>query len=204
MVRQLKKSKYIIGAISASLFIISGCGSAPVSNSSVAKQVSGTTANSSEPLGNEQSSVTGPGITTNGTTNVQNTQTNLLFQTTLTLPNGEVVTPDHSVRWKDLSIQLLITSLPPSYVSSERYAVVVGNHSEIISHETVSTSAGKATLVLNDRTPPAASQSTTSTYEYWVIVYGDEYAYAIDATIVGNRNNAKSEVMRLLRQWKVP
>lgn len=137
-------------------------------------------------------------------TAVQKAQTNPLFQTSLTLPDGKVVTPNHSVRWKNLFIQLLITSLPPSYVTKERYATVVGNHSAVISHETVSTSAGKATLVFNDRTPPAASQSTTATYEYWVIVYRSQYAYAIEATIVGNRNNEKSEVLGLLRLWKVP
>jgi hypothetical protein len=64
--------------------------------------------------------------------------------------------------------------------------------------------AGKADLVLNKRTPTAASQSTAATYEYWVILYGNEYTYAIEAIIVGNKDKAKSEVLELLKNWKIP
>jgi hypothetical protein len=200
--KQFKKLKFIIAGISATLLMLSGCGSTPVSNSSTANQASENTANSSKPLGSTQSSATSNEILTKGTTNFQSTQTSPLFQTTLALPNGKVVTPNHSVRWEDLSIQLLVTSLPPSLV--EGYKAVVGNHSTVISHETIPTSAREATLVLNERTPPAASQSSKTTYEYWVVAYGSQYAYAIDAIIVGSQSNAKSEVMELLNHWKVP
>ena len=131
-------------------------------------------------------------------------KTNPLFQTALKLPNGKVITPNQTVQWKDLAIQLLVTSLPPSYVTTNKYVTVVGNHSTIISHKTITTSAGQATLVLNKRTQPAASKSSAVTYEYWVIIYGSQYAYAIDATVIGNLNKAKSEVIQLSQQWSVP
>ena len=166
--------------------MLSGCGNSFVSNSSVGKK----------------STLTGNETAINNTTDNPQPQTNPLFQTILTLPNGEVVEPNRPVRWKDLSIQLLVTRLP--HLKADGYKEVVGNHSTIISHKTISTSAGKATLVLNERTPPAASQSTSPTYEYWVIFYGGEYAYAVDAIIIGNRDRAKSEIMELLNHWKVP
>lgn len=126
------------------------------------------------------------------------------FQTSLTLPNGKVIKQtNQSVRWKNLSIQLLITSLPPAPASKEGYRTIIGNHSTIISHEKVSTSAGKAKLVLNKRTQSAAAHSKETTYEYWVVVNKSHYAYAIKATIVGKRNNARNEVIQLLNQWKV-
>lgn len=175
--------RLLIGTLGASLLILSGCGS--LSGSAHATSRSKDTAHQ-------------------GTTLHQKRPTNEWFQTSLTLPNGKVVTPEHSVRWKDVSIQLLITSLPPSYVKHERYFLVVGNHSQVLSHERVSSSAGKVMLVLNERTPPAAADSTIATYEYWVIAYGSRYTYAIDATIVGNRSRAKREIMSFLHKWRVP
>ena len=131
----------------------------------------------------------------------QKTQPNPLFTTTLTLPNGKIILPDHSFRWKDISVSLLVTSLP---THSPKYAEIVGNHSTVLSRATIFTSAGTATLVLNKRTPSAASQSTTPRYEYWVIVYGSKYAYCIDATVLGNRNKARNEVLQLSNNWNVP
>jgi hypothetical protein len=129
---------------------------------------------------------------------------NSLFQTSLKLPNGDVVKPNKTVKWKDLSIQLIVTSLPSQMSSPDKYIGIIGNHSTIINHEKVSLSGGKADLVLIKRTSPAASQTTKETYEYWVIAYGSQYAYAIDATIIGNKDKAKNEVMTLLKTWKVP
>lgn len=130
----------------------------------------------------------------------QQSQRNPLFDTTLKLPNGQTITPSRSVRWKDLNVILQIQDTP---VNSPRYLGIVGNQSTVLSHTSVSTSAGTATLVLNERTPPAAAQSTTPTYEYWVIVYRSQYAYAIEAVVIGNQNHAKSEIMDLLNNWKV-
>jgi alpha-tubulin suppressor-like RCC1 family protein len=133
----------------------------------------------------------------------ETTQTNPLFDTSLLLPNGQVVIPDqlvgktvinHSVRWKDLLISLQISS-PGG---------ILGNHSTVLSHTKVSTSAGIGTLILNERTPPAAAESTTPTYEYWVILNRSQYAYAIEATVIGNLDKAKNEVVELLNSWKVP
>lgn len=85
-------------------------------------------------------------------------QVNPLFDTTLTLPTGQIVTSSHAVHWKDLKVTLQIQGVPPM---PERYASIIGNHSSVLSHTTVSTSAGPATFVLNSRTPPAAAQSST-------------------------------------------
>ncbi len=137
----------------------------------------------------------------NSTTSNQNPLTNPLFDTTLTLPNGQTISPNQTVQWKDLFISLQIQSIPNH---SPKYLEVIGNHSTVLSHSNVSTSAGTATIVLNERTPSAAAHSTTPTYEYWVIVYGSQYTYAIEATVNGKRNNAKNEVMELLKNWKVP
>lgn len=138
------------------------------------------------------------------TTTNQSRSSNPLFLTKLTLPTGQVVTPLHPVKWKNLDISLQIPSLPPPQAGPQDYLAIIGNHSSVLSHSTVQTSAGPATLVLNDRTPPAAANSTTPTYEYWVIVYGSQYTYAIDATVIGDRKAAKSEVMSLLHNWTVP
>jgi len=129
-----------------------------------------------------------------------------LMQTTLKLPDGKVIEPLQPVRWKDLSLQLIVTSLPPvdQNDSGYGYQSIISNHSTAVSTETVTTSAGEGTLVLCETTPPAASGSTDVTYSYWVIVYGSQYAYAIDAAILGNKNDAKNEVLNLLNGWKVP
>ena len=159
---------------------------------------SSNTTTSSVPVVSKTSNVKSNEITK------QSVQTNPLFDTSLVLPNGQVVTPDqlegqtvinHSVRWKDLLISLQISS-PGGWV--------IGNHSTVLSHSSVSTSAGTATLVLNERTPPAAAESTTPTYEYWVISNRSQYTYAIEATVIGNLDKAKNEVMELLNSWKVP
>ncbi len=129
---------------------------------------------------------------------------NSLFQTSLTLPNGEVIKPNKSVKWRDLSIQLLVTSLPSQMSSTEKYKEIIGNHSTITNHEIVNLFEGKADLVLSKRTSPSASQITNETYEFWVITYGSQYSYAIEATIIGNKDEAKNEIMELLKNWKVP
>jgi hypothetical protein len=198
--RKSLNSRYVTGVLCGSLLILSGCGSTSLSHPSSTKQISSRT-NSVTLLKSKKPSNTKNHAATNNMNEGQSAETNL-FQTTLRLPNGKVITPNHTVDWKDLYIQLIVTSLPPS--TTNGFEAVVGNHSTIISHQTVSTPAGKATLVLDQRTAPAASKSTTPTYEYWVIVYGNQYAYAIDAMVSGNLNNAKSNVMGLLKQWKVP
>lgn len=130
--------------------------------------------------------------------------TNSLFKTSLTLPNGAVVKPQHPVQWKDLSIQVIVTSLPSANSSKERYKAIIGNHSTLISHEKVNTSAGKAMRVLSKRTGPAASKSKNQDYEYWLIRYGAQYTYAVKATVNGNLQKAKNEMTLLMKHWKVP
>lgn len=174
--------------------MISGCESTSVSQAS---QKAGKSFNSSQ---NKESQT----VQVNTKTNSQTAQSNPLFQTTLTLPNGVIISTDKVVKWKDLSIQLLVTNLPAPSNTTDGYKEIIGNHSTIISHEVVKTSAGNAVLVLNERTPPAATKSIVPTFEYWVIVYGRQYTYAINATIIGNREKAKSEIFSLLNRWKAP
>ncbi|QSO47348.1 hypothetical protein [Alicyclobacillus mengziensis] len=130
-----------------------------------------------------------------------NVSGNPLFNTSLTLPNGQTVTTK-PVSWKDLKINLLVTSLPPN----QDYAAIVGNNAKIISHENVSTPAGPATFVYFQRTPPAAASGTGSalTNEFYVISYGQQYAYVIQATVTGDASTAKSELISLLQGWDVP
>jgi hypothetical protein len=130
-----------------------------------------------------------------------NVSGNPLLNTSLTLPDGQTVTTK-PVAWKDLKLTVLATSLPPS----QNYAAVVGNHANIISHKNVSTSAGLATFVYFQRTPPAAASGTESTLtnDFYVISYGRQYAYVIQATATGNVSTAKSELMSLLQGWTVP
>ncbi|KLU62373.1 hypothetical protein CEB3_c12340 [Peptococcaceae bacterium CEB3] len=173
--------------------MVSGC-SATVRPTSVSNA-----GNSLSLAGRESGSV--DNVKGEGVAGIHDMQANPLFRMTLTLPNGQIVTRDHPVTWKDILIWLQIPSLP---TQSPRYAEILGNHSTVLSHSTVSTSAGPATLVLNKRTPPAAAQSTTPTYEYWVIAYRSQYAYAIEATVIGDRLKAKNEVMELVRNWQVP
>jgi hypothetical protein len=192
MKRQRWLSAIAVGLTST--MILGGCSVSSQSPSSPTNANSANTATTKNNLVANASETTNP-----------NLQTNPLFNMSLTLPNGQTLTPTNPglpVRWKDLEITLVIPDLPSH---SPKYLEIVGNHSTVLSHTTISTSAGTATLVLNERTPPAADQSSVPpTYEYWLIVYGSPYAYAIDATIVGNRNNAKSEVMELVNNWKVP
>ena len=117
------------------------------------------------------------------------------------LPNGNTVTTK-PVTWKNLKLALWVTSLTPN----QDYPGIVGNNANIISHEDVSTSAGLATLVHFERTPPAAASGTGSTpiNEFYVISYGRKYAYVIQATVTGNASAAKSELMSLLQGWNIP
>lgn len=125
---------------------------------------------------------------------------NPLFNTSLMLPNGHTVTTKPET-WKNLKLDLLVT-LPPN----QDYAAIVGNNANIISHENVSTSAGEATFIYFQRTPPAAASGTGNTLmnEFYVISYGSQYAYVIQATVTGNVSAAKSELMSLLQGWKIP
>ncbi len=189
------QQQYLLSVIAIGLtstMILSGCSSANQSASS-------GKINSTNVAATKNGSVENASVNNN-----QSSKANPLFNTNITLPNGQTVTSNISagaVRWKDIEVRLEIQSIPSH---SPKYPEIVGNHSTILSHTNVSTSAGTATLVLNERTPPAAAKSTTPTYEYWVIVYKNQYAYCIVATVIGNRNNAKNEVMELLNNWKVP
>ncbi|MCF8564626.1 hypothetical protein LLE49_07690 [Alicyclobacillus tolerans] len=196
---EIRSSKQVImnTTIFFAVFFLYGCTTQPSS-------INNTVTNKTAVLIRRQPPSTDNKVGIKTANEVQKVQVNPSLQTTLKLPNATIIAPNQTVQWKDLSIRLLVTSLPPSYVTTERYASVVGNHSTTVSHNTITTSAGKATLVLNKRTQPAASKSTAVTYEYWVIVYGSQYAYAIDATVIGNLNKARNEVIQLSQQWKVP
>lgn len=130
---------------------------------------------------------------------------------TLLLPNGKVLTtayPDlRGVRWKDVEVALLALGVPPHHPYGQS---VVGNHSDILSQKYMSTFNGEVWFALNKRTPPAASQNTKATYEYWVAVErtgrstGHNIDYCLEAVVVGNRARAQQEVRQLLSGWMVP
>ena len=87
---------------------------------------------------------------------------------------------------------------------------MVGNHSQIISQQFISTPNGKAWFAFNKRTLPAASHSTKATYEYWVAIErtspstAGQVDYCIEATVIGSLKKAKEEVLQLIENWKVP
>ncbi|RIV22750.1 hypothetical protein D2Q93_09225 [Alicyclobacillaceae bacterium I2511] len=153
---------------------------------------------------NNQLTVTGLAT---GMPTENNSQTNPLFITMLTLPDGQIVKPDPPssvVHWKNLTLSLLVTSLPPANSGLNGYFGIVGNHATIISHQRVFTALGSAMLIYFQRTQPAAAQSNAVTNEYYVIFYGSQYAYVLDVIFNGNIDTAKSEIMGLLPYWKLP
>jgi hypothetical protein len=132
-------------------------------------------------------------------------QSNPSFDTRLTLPDEQVVKSDgRTVHWKDLTLSLSVTSLPPTNAGIDGYLSIVGNHATIISHQSVSTSAGSAMLIYFQRSQPAAAQSSAVTNQYYVIFLGSQYAYVLNAVPSGNSKTAKSEVIGLLPHWKLP
>jgi hypothetical protein len=128
----------------------------------------------------------------------------------LLLPNGTVLSTSseaEATRWKDIEIHLLMTAVPPAHPYGQ---AVVGNHSQILSQEFISTPNGQAWFALNERTPPAAEQSGNATYEYWVAIERTSAStrynidYCIEAVVTGSRSEARAEVLQLLAGWKVP
>lgn len=129
----------------------------------------------------------------------------------LRLPNGTLLTTQKGdiaqVKWKDLDVSLQLLGVPSLYPYGQS---VVGNHSQIISQQFISTPNGKAWFAFNKRTPPAASHSTKATYEYWVAMErtspstAGQVDYCIEATVIGSLKKAKEEVLQLIANWKVP
>ncbi len=130
---------------------------------------------------------------------------------TLLLPNGVLLSTQPGspmqAKWKDIEVSLQLSGVPSQHPYDQS---VVGNHSQIIHQSYIKTPNGKAWFALNERTPPAASESTKVTYEYWValertsVTIGYNLDYCIKATVVGNLNRAKQEVLQLVGNWKVP
>lgn len=177
----------LVGAVALSLLTTSGCATA-IAHTAVNKPGAEVSA---KPASNRTTPTTQP--------------SNPLFDTTLTLPDGQIVKSDgRTVHWKDLTLNLRVTSLPPANAGIDGYLSIVGNHATIISHQSVSTYAGSAMLVYFQRSQPAAAQSSTVTNEYYVIFLGTQYAYVLDALPNGNSTTAKSELIGLLPQWKLP
>ena len=130
---------------------------------------------------------------------------------TLQLPNGVLLSTQAGsplqAKWKDIEVSLQLPGVPPQYPYDQS---VVGNHSQIIHQSFIKTPNGKAWFALNERTPPAASHSSKVTYEYWVALERTSMTtsynvdYCIKATVVGNLQKAKQEVLQLVGNWKVP
>lgn len=130
------------------------------------------------------------------------------FASQLTLPSGRVLKAGYGTKWRDIAVALLIEGVPRN--SPYGYALV-GNHSNILQQSFIETPVGRAYFVLNERTPPAASGSTTPTFEYWIAVFrpyrkdpSQDLAYSIVAQIIGRRRQARAEVLELTRHWRIP
>ncbi|MCO7125382.1 hypothetical protein NIE88_06325 [Sporolactobacillus shoreicorticis] len=126
------------------------------------------------------------------------------FNVTLRLPNEKIVTERHPGKWNDLFIQFTAADIPKGSSNSDVHAYTISNHSSIVSDETIATSAGKADLSLSKREQPAAAHSSAAAYEFWVIIYGQEHAYAIEAVFSGRQSAAKNSLLNLLQNWHVP
>lgn len=128
---------------------------------------------------------------------------------TLRLPNGHVLTTktggDSVAKWKDIEVTVEVLGVPAAYPYGQS---ITGNHSQIISHQFIHTRDGTAWFAFNEQTPPAAAKSKKVTYEYWVALKRkgptSTVDYCIEATVIGNREMAKKEVLQLLAGWQVP
>jgi len=86
----------------------------------------------------------------------------------------------------------------------------IGNHSILLSSESVDLPLGKAILGIVERTQPAAANDPTVTTEYWVIVTRDDPSYSggklvycLVGTVTGEKTAAKDELMQVAQTWKL-
>ncbi len=128
---------------------------------------------------------------------------------TLRLPDGSALSSAGAVQarpWQDVAVRLSAMGA----LAGQPYGLyVVGNESRIVRQELIKTPDGRAWFALT-RTPPSAEPFGPTTYSYWVVVArpsrspGIDIDYCVKATVTGNRQKAKAEVLDLLAGWKVP
>jgi hypothetical protein len=137
-----------------------------------------------------------------------------LYDQSLVFPDGKVITSSdqEAYNWKGLSIRLCSPMTDGSFDTLAQTEVVLANHCQIVSRQPINLALGQATLVLVDRTPPAASGLNMVTHECWLILFhpdpekdGDQIAYAIWARL-GNvsSSDATSEILQLAKGWNIP
>ena len=112
--------------------------------------------------------------------------------------------------YKGMNIGLLVEGV----ADNDRYGLaLVGNHAQILAARFIQTPVGVAYLAVSERTPPAASGSDQTQYQYWIAVYranpqrpGNDLAYCIVATLLSGTPNTvdRSALLSLLDHWQVP
>lgn len=125
------------------------------------------------------------------------------------LPDGTVIEADKgSVAWQDVDLSLTTIGFAKS---NDPIRSIIGNHSVIVTKDLVDLKAGKAALVLVERSEPAASGSVAKTYEYWLIVNRDDpqrsdtgLAYSLVGVITGDQQKARAEMLTVGQSWVLP
>lgn len=128
---------------------------------------------------------------------------------TLRLPDGRVLSSAGAAQataWQDVAVRL---SVVPALAGDPYGPYVVGNESRVLRQEHIMTPDGRAWFALA-RTLSAADPYRPTTYAYWVVMAkpsgspGIDSDYLIKATVTGNRQKARAEVLDLLAGWRVP
>jgi hypothetical protein len=160
-----------------------------------------TAAGSSQPSGT-QAGTPGAGVVETAAVNQS-----------LALPGGKTLTAQETngVQWQGLDLKLLAVGVG----TTDPIGSAVGNHATVVSQEPVTLSAGAATLVLVERSQPAAAQATAGTaaasQEYWLIVLRSypgrtdmNLAYVLQASFSGAPADARAQILDLAKGWQLP
>ena len=192
IVLPLSRRNIIVGITCVLIqFAMAGCGVSTPDHSKPVTQSNQTAQSSDENA-----------TSANRTTANAMPSTDTIPEATLQLPNHHVIRGEETAyRYKDLSLMLHLFTTAAAHPYS--YSLV-GNHSQIIFQRYIHVPAGRAYFALNERTQPAAAQSSAVTYEYWIAIYRHGYDYAVEGIVIGNRHLALGEMLQLVQGWKVP
>jgi len=96
-----------------------------------------------------------------------------LYQTQLTLPDGQVLSESGPAReWRGLSLQLQVQGVSTQVSGNRDLAQdLVGNHSDVQEVNALNLPQGPALLIVNERTAPAANPAGGTKYEYWLVFF---------------------------------
>ncbi|HEY3315171.1 MAG TPA: hypothetical protein VGL40_07850 [Bacillota bacterium] len=131
------------------------------------------------------------------------------FQHSVSLPDGTIVHSGRgSVAWKDMDLSLSTIGFEKS---GDPIPKIVGNHAVVVTKDLVKLKDRPAVLVLVERTQPAAAGPAKPTYEYWLIVNGDDpqrsdmgLAYSIIGMVTGDQKKAREELLSIGPNWELP